>query len=371
MHLRNAWLDALTTLGVVLQRQPLCGPRIVQIGISDECNLACAMCNRLSIGAGGLMPVATATRLVEELYPLGMREVFFHGFGEPCLHPGLPEMIRFTSARAPRVAQHIITNGSWMPDELLAAIRDADVKVRVSAHAGDRATWRAIHPTDDDAWFDHVEGTLRRLVEGRPDRVEVLFVLTNLNGGSVDAMLEFAQACGIRHVLFRPMRLFPDASGQDMNRHLMLSREQYERLAAAMADATVRYRGRLTIQAIPFAENRFDESLGRPSSGDFYRAHSCYIGSVLTVISTNGDVWGCVEESSGGVPLGNIHRESFERIWWGDAYRRFRERQLFLDKSAMSADGCHSFCQHLGINRTLNDVRQLRVRRLARRFRRG
>lgn len=364
MHLRNAWLDALTTLGVVLHRQPLCGPRIVQLGISDECNLACAMCNRQAIGAGGLMPLATATRLVEELSPLGMREIFFHGFGEPCLNPDLPEMIRVTAARAPRVGQHIITNGTWMTDPLLAAIREVDVKVRVSAHGGDRASWKAVHPEDDERVFACVERTLRRLADGRPDRVEVLFVLTNLNAGRVDVMAEFAAACGVRHVLFRPMRLFPDAQGHDMNRHLMLSGDQYDRVRRDIGTVSDRYRGRLEIQSVPFSENRFDPALGRPSSRDFYKTHRCYIGSVLTVISTNGDVWGCVEESTGGAPLGNINRESFREIWWGPAYRRFREQQLFRDKAGMSADGCHTFCQHLGINRTLNDVRQLRWHRL-------
>jgi MoaA/NifB/PqqE/SkfB family radical SAM enzyme len=347
---------------VLLQRQPLCGPRIVQVGICDECNLACAMCNRLAMGAGGMMPAATVTRLVEELYSLGMREIFYHGFGEPCLHPGLPEMIRFTAAHAPRVAQHIVTNGACLPDPLLQAVREADVKVRVSAHAGDRATWRAVHPDDDDRQFERIERHIRRLADGRPDRVEVLFVLTNLNCGGVEAMLAFAEQCGVRRVLFRPMRLFPDAQGHDMNRHLMLSREQYERLQVELEEATARVSGRLAIQAVPFLENRFDDTLARPSSCGYYRDHSCYIGSVLTVIAANGDVWGCVEESSGGMPLGNVHRAPFREIWWGSAYRQFRERQLFLDKTAMTADGCHSFCQHLGINRTLNNIRRFRLR---------
>jgi MoaA/NifB/PqqE/SkfB family radical SAM enzyme len=364
MNLRGACYDGLTVLGVMLQRQPLCGPRIVQVSICDECNLACAMCNRLAMGAGGMMPAATLTRLVSELYPLGMREIFFHGFGEPCLHPQLPEVIQHTRTQAPQAVQHIITNGACMPDPLLRAIRDADVKVRVSAHAGDRATWKAVHPDDDDRVFDRIAENVRRLADGRPDRVEILFVLTNLNCDGVAAMLDLAGATGVRHLLFRPMRLFPDAQGRDMNRHLMLTRGQYERLQAELRSATDRLRGRIDIQAVPFLENRFDDALDRPSSCGYYRHNSCYIGSVLTVIASNGDVWGCVEESSGGVPLGNVHRAAFRDIWWGEPYRAFRERQLFRDKHAMSADGCHSFCQHLGINRKLNNARRFRLRAL-------
>ena len=364
MNLRGAYYDGLTVLGVMLQRQPLCGPRIVQVGICDECNLACAMCNRLAMGAGGMMAAATLTRLLAELHPMGMRELFYHGFGEPCLHPGLPDMIRHAREHYPQVAQHIITNGACLSDRLFQAIRAADVKVRVSAHAGERATWQAVHPSDDARLFDRITENIRRLAEGRQDRVEVLFVLTNLNCGGVEAMLELAASTGVRHLLFRPMRLFPDAKGREMNRHLMLSRHQYERLQAELAQAMDAYRGQLDIQAVPFLENGFDQSLARPSSCDYYRHHSCYIGSVLTVIASNGDVWGCVEESSGGVPLGSIHRAAFGDIWRGEAYRRFRERQLFLDKDALSVDGCHSFCQHLGINRKLNNVRRLRLRAL-------
>jgi MoaA/NifB/PqqE/SkfB family radical SAM enzyme len=369
MTLRSAYYDGLTVLGVMLQRQPFCGPRIAQIGICDECNLACAMCNRRAMGAGGLMPAETITRLVSELYPLGMREVFFHGFGEPCLHPRLPDVIDFTRAHAPQAKQHIITNGAHLPDRLLRAILDADVKVRISAHAGDRATWKAVHPDDDDRTFDRIVENIRRLADGRPDRVEVLFVMTNLNGGGVQAMFDLAQSAGVRHLLFRPMRLFPDAQGREMNRPLMLSRDRYERLQAELDDAVARDGGRFDIQAIPFLENRYDDELGRPSSCGYYREHSCYIGSVLTVIGSNGDVWGCVEESSRGVPLGNVHRMPFTDIWWGEAYRMFREQQLFRDKAAMSPDGCHSFCQHLGINRKLNNVRRLRLRAVRANFR--
>lgn len=368
MTLRGAYYDGLTVLGVMLQRQPLCGPRIVQIGICDECNLACAMCNRRAMGAGGMMPAETLTRLVPDLYALGMREIFYHGFGEPCLHPDLPDVIAFTRAHAPKAKQHIITNGAYLPDSLLRAILDADVKVRISTHAGDRAAWKAVHPDDDDRVFDRVAENLRRLCNRRPDRVEVLYVMTNLNCGGVQAMLDFACATGVRHLLFRPMRLFPDAQGREMNRQLMLSREQYERLQAELDDAVSRYRGRLDIQAVPFLENRFDDVLGRPSSCAYYREHSCYIGSVLTVIASNGDVWGCVEESSTGAPLGNIHLARFKDIWWSEAYGRFRDRQLFREKAALSPDGCHSFCQHLGINRKLNNVRRFRLRALRANF---
>jgi MoaA/NifB/PqqE/SkfB family radical SAM enzyme len=361
MNLRTIFYDCLTVLGVVINRQPLCGPRIVQISICDECNLACVMCNRRVMGAHGMFDYDRMIELMAELYPMGMRELFYHGFGEPCLHPRLPEMIRHARIHYPLLKQHIITNGTWKSEDLMDEIIRADVKVRVSVHGGDQQTWQSIHPDDDPSLFEQTRRNLHRLASVRPDHVEILYVMTNRNCDRIGPMLDLAAATGVRHILFRPMRLFPDPQGKTMNRDLMLSHSQYEKLRTELLEIVTKTKGIFDISAVPFWENSYDDDLGRPSSRNYYLKNSCFIGSVLTVIGLDGTVWGCVEESSENAPLGNLNDNSFRKIWWGEPYFRFRERQLFRDKESLIACGCYSFCQHLGINRKLNNFRRLRL----------
>jgi radical SAM protein with 4Fe4S-binding SPASM domain len=114
------------------------------------------------------------------------------------------------------------------------------------------------------------------------------------------------------------------------------------------------------VQSVPFEQNTYDPQQERPSSTDFYLSRSCYIGYVLTVIERDGSVWGCLPESSDGLPLGNIHETTFREIWYGDKYMSFRRKQLFLNKADMDHRGCHSYCQHLETNIRLNRIRPWR-----------
>lgn len=354
MYWRNLYFNLLTLQGILWEKHPWCGPRIAQIDISDDCNLDCVICNRSCMDAGGLMPEKGILPLIDELYALGTQEIFFHGFGEPACHPRLPDMILRVRSRHPKLRQHLITNGTWNSPDLMTALLKGRVRVRFSLHAGDEETWERIHPKDDIRYFRQAGENLRRLAAEAPDLPEVLYVICNLNFGQIRQMASYALNHGIQRILFRPMRLFKDKNGRYMNDHLLLNEEQYRQAANAIARCREEFRGRILIRAVPFEESRYDPDLRRASSLDFYRSSRCYIGYVLTVIEKDGNVWGCLPESSGGKPMGNVFQTPFRDIWFGEEYAAFRQRQLRLDKSPSDPDACHTYCQHLDTNFRLN-----------------
>lgn len=312
------------------------------------------MCNRSSMNVSGLIDADRVLGLVDELYGLGTQEVFFHGFGEPACHPRLADMILHCRAHYPRLRLHLITNGAWSSRALDDAVIEGRVHTRFSIHAGEEATWRQIHPRDNVECFLQTGENLRRLAAFAPARVEVLYVICNLNFHKIPDMVSYACEHGVKRILFRPMRLFQDRTGRYMNASLQLSAEQYRQAAATIARLARQFRGRIRLHSIPFEQNSFHQELGRPSSRAFYLSRSCYIGYVLAVIERDGGVWGCLPESSSGEPLGNIFETSFREIWYGDKYARFRKTQLFLDKAGLDHTGCHSYCQHLDTNLRLN-----------------
>lgn len=312
------------------------------------------MCNRSSMNVSGLIDADRLLSLVDELYKLGAQEVFFHGFGEPSCHPRLAEMILHCSAGHPGLRLHLVTNGAWDSRKLDDAIMKGRVHTRFSIHAGDADTWRQIHPRNSMDFFFQTGENLRRLAAFAPNRVEVLYVICNLNYHKIPEMVSYACAHGVKKIHFRPMRLFDDRMGRCMNASLQLGAEQFNQAAAAIARLGHQFRGRIRVHSIPFEQNSFSQDLERPSSRAFYISRSCYIGYVLAVIERDGGVWGCLPESTFGEPFGNIFESSFREIWYGDKYAKFRERQLFLDKGSLDEIGCHSYCQHLDTNLRLN-----------------
>jgi MoaA/NifB/PqqE/SkfB family radical SAM enzyme len=346
--------DLVTLQGIVWRSRPWCGPRVAQINISEDCNLDCAICNRSSMGVSGLLPFEQVKALADELDGLGTQEIFLHGFGEPGCHPRLPDMIDYIGEKHCRIRQHLITNGSWSFPRLRETIVSRGVHTRFSLHAADRETWQRLHPHDDIRSFDQANENLAFIAAQAPELAEVLFVICSLNIGKIAEMTAFALDHGVQNILFRPMRLFKDRQGKYMNAALQPTAKEYREAAATIVGLKRAQRGNISIQSIPFDQTLYDSKLGRPSSRSFYLKRSCYIGYVLTVIERDGSVWGCLPESSGGRPMGNIAETSFRDIWYGPNYERFRKQMLFSDKAALDHHGCHSYCQHLETNTRLN-----------------
>ena len=71
MNLRSFYYDFKTLQGIFLHGSPRCGPRVAQINISDNCNLDCVICNRSSMGVGGLLDINAIFALVKELDGMG------------------------------------------------------------------------------------------------------------------------------------------------------------------------------------------------------------------------------------------------------------------------------------------------------------
>ena len=348
-------------MGAMIGRKPLCGPRIVQLNISDECNLDCIMCNRSCFNVKGMMDYKKAVSLIDEVYHLGAQELYYHGFGEPFLHPKIADMFKYVKNRYPKLKQFVVTNGTCILAYMVEEIFSNNVTVRFSLHAGDRKTWQRIHPKDEGVLFDRAQRTINLLGQEKPSLVEILYVLFKTNYETIERMVEFALENHVNKVLFRPMRLYEDSNGKLMNADLMLTHRQYDMVCNKVVSIKNEYKEKLSINVVPFLHNFYDEELKRPSSFEYFQNNnSCYIGWVLTVISTNGEVLGCLDESFGR-PMGNVFESSFKNIWWSDNYRTFRDQQFFRGKKKLNKTACLSYCQHLGINRKLNNLRKFRI----------
>jgi len=317
------------------------------------------MCNRRSLGVSGFMPYQRIISLVDELYRLGMREVYFHGVGEPLMHPRITDILNYAGSKYPSLKMGIVSNGTLLDRGIVQSVIRNRVKVRVSLHAADRRTWQEIHPHDRTGLFDRTIEGIRSITEADPGLIELLFVIFRSNSSRIREMAELAGSLGVREVLFRPMRFLADRAGKNMNSHLMLDAREFNAAGEMLKDLKRRYRGAINLNIVPFESSEYDEIAGRPSSRKALEGNSCHIGFVLSVILTSGEVIGCLEESFDR-PMGNILSESFRQIWWSSGYQEFRRRQRHPDRGPNRENGCHTYCQHLAINRKMNGLLSLK-----------
>jgi radical SAM protein with 4Fe4S-binding SPASM domain len=114
----------------------------IYVEASFLCNLACQMCPRLLEGhKEGLMPASRFERLIP-LFPY-LQAVILTGYGEPLLHPKLPEFCATISAAGPR--PRLSTNGTILSTEKAEALLAAGVdNLQVSIDAGTKDTYEMI-----------------------------------------------------------------------------------------------------------------------------------------------------------------------------------------------------------------------------------
>ena len=107
-----------------LERPPLAFPLILDVEVTNRCNLDCLFCSRELMDRGeGDMATETWRCLVDEAAAHGAA-VRLNGWGEPLMHPRVVDFIRYASDRG--VASKIYTNGTPLTRE----------KMRGLIHAG-------------------------------------------------------------------------------------------------------------------------------------------------------------------------------------------------------------------------------------------
>ncbi len=131
----------------LLNRPPPCPPPVLQLDITDMCNLKCPGCltgmgyNR---GRQGMMSFEVFQTLIDEAARSTALVVLYNS-GEPLLHPDAPKMIRYLSQN--RIASIISTNGHFINSRRQAeALVEAGLSVMVVSLSGaTQATYERYH----------------------------------------------------------------------------------------------------------------------------------------------------------------------------------------------------------------------------------
>lgn len=199
----NTFISKLTAK-VSLTTYCLHNPVLVQLEITNRCNLNCLTCYRRKLSDYGDIEWADFKEIVNSLW--GVKVIHLFGAGEPLLHSKLAEMIsycRFTR-KIPYVG--ITTNGMLLSNEISVKIVSAGLsELRVSLDAGDDKTLSEIRRGANLSTIVNNVANFSKIFE---TSVGINTVITDANLESLLKLPEIAKEMGAKIIRFRSMKPF-------------------------------------------------------------------------------------------------------------------------------------------------------------------
>lgn len=337
----------------LLGRVGLTPPNPLQLflRVTHRCNLRCRMCGQW--GESGrsksfdkqqlrrVLEVEQLERLLEQVQQGPFPLVNIEG-GEALLHPEIESMVAMFRQRGLRVK--IVTNGVLLERHahwLVGAVDALSVSIDGSAEIHDAI--RGVPGT-----YGKVLAGLRALrAEKRRQRsqlplVQIATTMTRHNFGAMEGLcddLARDDALGIAIVMLKHPIFVPPA---DVERHEALVRREFNAEAPAARGFQDEYDHvdlspliadleRTTNKSYPF-EVVVLPKIAPVDSARYYDYPTlvtptrCSVPWLAPTIEPDGEVYPCNEFPD--VSMGNINTQSWESIWHGEAYRRFRELLL-------------------------------------------
>jgi MoaA/NifB/PqqE/SkfB family radical SAM enzyme len=346
--------------------EPERGPTAIQIGITKGCNYHCLFCPFHSRAAEGghrdtdlpRMSYQTMARLLGDLRRMGTGMVDICGDGEPLMHPEALPMISL--ARAMGFDVTLATNAALLTEQLARYLVDLGVRrMHVSFNAARDETYARLHLGAPPGIRHTIVERLRGMaeyaeIEGRrPIDVEFSAVLNRINMHEIPSMVQAAHEA--RAKWFMLILMGPAAGTEE----LMPRPEDWILIQHDIERAAQRAR------SLGILTNLDAVTPGATSAGtrSVYEESPYHIGHEYALVLADGSVMFCCQCSR---PVGSLSEDSFERIWYSEAYRQARRqaRELPTSRRHLPACECFTACSHVAVNmavyRRLHGERRLR-----------
>jgi MoaA/NifB/PqqE/SkfB family radical SAM enzyme len=341
--------------GVLHGEKAYTGPFFIDLDITRRCNRNCLGCQYHSPemeatsmdDRGGLdMPFDLVQRLCRELPRMGTGEVIIIGEGEPFLHPRLFDIIAAFKGSGCRV--QLFTNGTLIGRDEARRLQESGLDVlKVSLWASSPGEYAVYHGGGDPEGFRDVLNGIREAVGSKSGRgagapeICLARVVNARNSGSLESWIDLAWELGCDSVNFAFLRHWRgkfagEAVGE---RQMGAVRAQFSLLKKRLESLGLKH--------------NIDGLLFRCRLGENpWHRLPCYAGWFHSRIQVDGVVIPC---STGLLPMGSLHEESFHDVWNGNRYRSFRKRASTLSGLASLSPLCDcGWCNFAGENCRVN-----------------
>ena len=306
----------------------------VSIEIIHKCPNKCIHCSSISdINCTLIIETRKVKELIDSIVELKTEVLSISG-GEPFLHTGLLEIVRYAKEKG--VTTYVYTSGVVLNDEGEAASINWELLNELHNLSVDKIIFDL--PAINESVYDKFMGTkgyqgyalesIRR-VQKLGIFSEIHFVPTKINVGEVDSILEFAEKAGINKVSF--LGLVPHGRASQNKQELVLEKKENNEL-------------KVKLEKIASEKIR----IGIPLQLD-NEEYCCYAGKSKLCIRYDGKVFGCeafkyvqlVDENNKVIIPDSIYEKSLEDIYINSEYLRYERK--FVEQQ-MSECNCGEKC---------------------------
>ena len=260
-------------------------PRVLNVELTNHCNLRCVMCLRDLVRPAGFMDEALFRKVVDEAALYGAK-LWLNFAGEPLLHKSFFELARYCREK-PLQSVNINTNATLLTEDVGKELLDCGLEaVALSFDSTEKETYETIRVNAD------FESTLENVLR---------FIRLRDQSGS-------------------RVKIFIFAVRQERNEHERDALRQFWRSRVSKEDRVVFLRF-----------NTLGGQLGRPSGSTGTRKGErlpCLQLWRNIVVLWNGDAVMCCGDFRGTHVMGNVSERTLREIWFGDDYRRLRMAHL-------------------------------------------
>ncbi len=308
-------------------------PVFALIEPTDVCNLACPMCSREEVlKKSGKAPSSLGLESLEHIarHIPTLKEIKFHGLGEPFLTRNAPKIFSRLKELWPGVHVVTITNVTW-PDfvDVQAILRSVD-HVYVSIDGHDRETFETYRLKGK---FDRMVHNVRRIMREKPDstKVSVNCCFTKETYRNLYQMVILTRALGVDTIRFNLVQNWiPEVDEEKAEKHDEIRAKLLHHIDLDDLVESVRYMKRIAEMLGVSAD-----IVGNPD----FEPKTCNWSTKMTYVTVAGEVLPCCMRCDTKYSFGNVFKTPFEAIWKGSELNRFRE-QLRSDNPPKICKDC-------------------------------
>jgi radical SAM protein with 4Fe4S-binding SPASM domain len=303
-------------------------PASLLIEITSRCNLKCRMCPLTSDRTpSSLQPGNLSEALWETIVAFAQKagHVIVAGYGEPLLNGKCLDYLRELDGLGVRTS--LTTNGLLVTAQVaaeLAALRHL-ADVNVSIDSPDPAIYRDIRGGNVEKALEGARHLARAL---QPSQITVSSVMMRSNIESLVTFPSLLASMGIRkYVLQGLVDYTPGLDAEEVRWRNGLP-ESVARLRRASDEAGVELTFALPERVAAELKDP-SEALARQQAPADGETKQCFAPWDVPVIDKDGKVFPCCYALSNATAiLGDLNKESGERIWTGPEFQAFRRALL-------------------------------------------
>lgn len=309
-------------------------PTVVQIEITNKCNLKCIHCYASSGNKKSYeLTTNEIKKLISELYDSGTTMVLLTG-GEPLLHPDFLELCK--TVRSYGLELGINSNGILLTNEMARELKCLDLKLfSISLHGIKKDTHDAICGKDS---YDNVIKSINiAMRQNLPLRFSSM--ISKINYKEIPQILEYALLLGIKGISV--FRFLSVGRGINSKTRLHIDNNLHKIVVSDLLRIASNNNLIFRIEA-PYVDTSWQKN-------ELIESVPCLAGIEICTVTSEGDIIGCNGLRNLSSVAGNVRKTEFNKIWLESEFfnelRRFNKNWEKLCPNCEKGSSCGGGCR--------------------------